>query len=42
LTSVCRAIRKGKDVKSISYGSFNVTNLKDLAKSKLGRKRKVA
>jgi hypothetical protein len=42
MTSVCRAIRKGKEFKSMSYGSFNVTNLKDLAKSKLGRKRKVA
>ena len=42
LTSVCRAIRKGKEFNSKSYGSFKVTNLKDLAKSKLGRKRKVA
>ena len=42
LTSVCRAIRKGKEYDSKSYGSFKVTNLKDLAKSKLGRKKKVA
>jgi len=42
LTSVCRAIRKGKEFNSKSYGSFKVSNLKDLAKSKLGRKRKVA
>lgn len=42
LTSVCRAIRKGKEFNSKSYGSFKVTNLKDLAKSKLGRKKKVA
>ena len=42
MTSICRAIRKGKEVKSISYGTFNVSNLKNLAKSKLGRKKKVA
>tara|TARA_S200002703_G_scaffold155293_1_gene159283 strand:- start:1122 stop:1499 length:378 start_codon:yes stop_codon:yes gene_type:complete len=42
LTSVCRAIRKGKEYDIKSYGSFKVTNLKDLAKSKLGRKKKVA
>ena len=42
LTSMCRHIRKGKEYKSISFGVFKVSNLKDLAKSKLGRKRKVA
>jgi hypothetical protein len=42
LTSICRAIRKGKEHKSISYGTFTVGNLKNVAKSKLGRKRKVA
>ena len=42
MTSICRAIRKGKEVKSISYGTFNVSNLKNVAKSKLGRKKKVA
>jgi hypothetical protein len=42
LTSICRAIRKGKEHKSISYGTFTVGNLKNVAKSKLGRKCKVA
>jgi hypothetical protein len=42
LTSICRAIRKGREPKSISYGTFTISNLKNVAKSKLGRKRKVA
>lgn len=42
LTSMCRHLRKGKEYKSVSFGVFKVSNLKDLAKSKLGRKRKVA
>ena len=42
LTTFCRHLRKGKEYTSISFGVFKVSNLKDLAKSKLGRKRKVA